>query len=185
MSDQPKRKFWQIHLSTALALSVLAGILFYANTIKRDVEYWPAKTRTISGFPFNIANGHDPNIFLNAASFLFVSFGLWKGLEHKIQNEWAWWKCVGFMGIFSFLPIALYLGGRFSDVVAYSSPKLWIKGWPTPSLYLQHEQEGWTDFPNPFGALNSYTYAFLFTASAILFMTLATFLICRREARKP
>ena len=54
MSDKPPRRFWQVHLSTAIVLMFVAGALLLANMTKR--ETWVRgefiqKMMTTSGWP--------------------------------------------------------------------------------------------------------------------------------------
>ena len=40
MSDKPKRRFWQIHLSTAVALMVVVAVLMLLNTAPKSPRIW-------------------------------------------------------------------------------------------------------------------------------------------------
>jgi hypothetical protein len=39
VTEKPKRRFWQIHLSTAIILMFVAGALLWANTRRQEVQF--------------------------------------------------------------------------------------------------------------------------------------------------
>jgi hypothetical protein len=85
MNDTPltQRRFWQIHLSTMLAASLIAGLLLFANvteTIVTSEDNGHTFHTRYAGWPFRF---RVENPRFDSTTFRFVDRGWWSNLEAR------------------------------------------------------------------------------------------------------
>ena len=99
MTDKPKRKFWQFHLSTAVLMMFATGGVLLAN--HREYEFTPGSImgernypKTGSGWPFNIESSQildfrSAYILFNVGTGVCIVIGLGVASEYLLRRREA------------------------------------------------------------------------------------------------
>jgi hypothetical protein len=174
MSANAKRRWFQIHLSTAIVLMFAAGGLMWANTVETSARTIHGNNgpsfheRIVVGFPFDRASPGWVGADVLVCSGLLIAAGV--AYEAFTRGHWPLSASVLFFGSALVLPLGMFLTGLALRHVQIQSANLYSQGWPWPVVYWQwdEDQKHWIDFPSPLSALGDFGAVLILVAAGIL-----------------